>query len=144
WDWMLPDLVLIDVGKGQLRAVLEVLPVDITEKVYFISLAKENEEIFTPFSNIPILLPKNSPVLQLLQRIRDEAHRFAVSYHRSIRSKKGIESLLDGIEGIGPRRKKVLMKHFGSLENIRKASVEQITQVNGITPVLAQRIKERI
>ena len=143
-DWVLPDLVLIDGGKGQLRAVLGVLPADIRDKVSFISLAKENEEIFTPFSNIPILLPKNSQVLQLLQRIRDEAHRFAVSYHRSIRSKKGIESLLDGIEGIGPRRKKVLMKHFGSLENIRKASVEQITQVNGITPVLAQRIKERI
>ncbi|MDX9816774.1 MAG: excinuclease ABC subunit UvrC [Smithellaceae bacterium] len=142
--WVLPDLVLIDGGKGQLRAVLGVLPADISEKVSFISLAKENEEIFTPFSNIPILLPKNSPVLQLLQRIRDEAHRFAVSYHRSIRSKKGVESLLDGIIGIGPRRKKVLMKHFGSLDNMRKATIEQITQVNGITPALAQRIKERI
>jgi len=143
-DWVLPDLVLIDGGKGQLGAVLGIISDEIAGRVAFMSLAKENEEIFVPGRNQPISLTKDNSALHLLQRVRDEAHRFAVSYHRNIRSKKSIESLLDEVEGIGPKRKKVLIKHFGSMENIRKATVEQIAQVDGITPVLAQRIKERI
>ena len=144
-EWKtLPDLVLIDGGKGQLCAVLDVISSEIADRVSFISLAKENEEIFTTHSASPVVLPKNSQVLQLLQRVRDEAHRFAIGYHRVVREKKHFESLLDKVEGIGTKRKKALIKQFGSLEGIRQASQEQIAKVQGISPELARRIKMAI
>ncbi|MDX9986977.1 MAG: helix-hairpin-helix domain-containing protein, partial [Dehalococcoidales bacterium] len=135
---------LIDGGKGQLCAVLDVISSEIADRVSFISLAKENEEIFTTHSASPVVLPKNSQVLQLLQRVRDEAHRFAIGYHRVVREKKHFESLLDKVEGIGTKRKKALIKQFGSLEGIRQASQEQIAKVQCISPELARRIKMAI
>ena len=144
-EWgVLPNLVLIDGGKGQLSSVLAAVPVEITRKVSFISIAEENEEIYTPDSNTPIVLPKNSLALQLLQRVRDEAHRFAITYHRSMCSKKSFESPLDSIPGIGPKRKKALLEHFGSVAGIREANVDEIARVKGITQELAENIKAGI
>jgi excinuclease ABC subunit C len=141
-EWgVLPNLVLIDGGKGQLSSVLAAVPGEIAMKISFISLAEENEEIYTPDSNTPIVLPKNSQALQLLQRVRDEAHRFAITYHRSIRSKKSFESPLDSIPGVGPKRKKALLEHFGSVSGIREANVDEIAKVKGITLELAESIK---
>ena len=144
-EWgVLPNLLLIDGGKGQLSSVLAAVPVEITRKVSFISIAEENEEIYTPDSNTPIVLPKNSLALQLLQRVRDEAHRFAITYHRSMCSKKSFESPLDSIPGIGPKRKKALLEHFGSVAGIREANVDEIARVKGITQELAENIKAGI
>jgi excinuclease ABC subunit C len=107
-----------------------------------LGLAKEKEEIFLPGRPEPISLPVTSPGLQLLQRVRDEAHRFALGYHQNIRKKEALTSVLDDIPGIGPHRKRTLLKHFGTFQNIRQASVDELTKVSGITPLIAQKIKE--
>ena len=106
------------------------------------SIAKENEDVFIPDRSEPLDIPKDSPALHTLQRARDEAHRFAVSYHQRLRRKKGIASLLDDIPGIGPKRKKALIIKFRSVKGIKEASLEELSQTKGITLVLARKIKE--
>jgi excinuclease ABC subunit C len=138
---IMPDLVLIDGGKGQLNAALEALG-EVGAQVAVISLAKENEEIFMPRRKNPLVLPRSSPGLQLLQRLRDEAHRFAVSYFSSVHRRKTFTSALDGVPGIGPRRKSALIRQFGTVQRIREASVEELAATTGMTRQQAARLKE--
>jgi excinuclease ABC subunit C len=140
--WAAPDLVLIDGGRGQLNAALEVRQELGLDFIPMVSLAKQNEEVFIPGDPRPVYIDKDSPALHILQRARDEAHRFAVSYHRKLRHKEAITSALDNIPGIGPRRKKALLKKFGSIEAIREASSEELSQTEGITLALARKVKE--
>jgi excinuclease ABC subunit C len=141
---IIPDLVLIDGGKGQLNAALEVRQELELGSIPMVSLAKENEEVFIPGDPQPVYIAKDSPALHILQRARDEAHRFAISYHRKLRHKEAITSALDNIPGIGPRRKKALLKKFGSIEAIKEASSEELSQTEGITLALAQKVKEEL
>ncbi len=129
---MMPDLILIDGGKGQLNAALAALS-GLGLKLNTVALAKEFEYISIPGREAPVILPEDSPALHLLQRIRDEAHRFALGYHRKLRGKKLRESALDGIAGIGEKKKRALLGHFGSVEELRKAQVSEIEKVPGIT-----------
>ncbi len=138
----LPDLVLIDGGKGQLNSVLAAMHEVGVESVPAASLAKEKEEIFIPQRSAPIILPHNSPGLQLLQRLRDEAHRFALGYHQKIHKKATFASALDIIPGIGRNRKRTLLKQFGSVAGIRNAPAEELATIKGMSKNLAQRIKE--
>ncbi|KSV17111.1 excinuclease ABC subunit C [Dehalococcoides mccartyi] len=137
-----PSLMLIDGGKGQLSSVKETLDTLGLEGQAVIGLAKEFEEIYLPGKSEPIRLTANSPALQLLQRVRDEAHRFALGYHLNIRHKSGLASALDGIPGIGPSRRRLLIKTFGSVSGIHQASLEELSQVKGINQALALSIKE--
>ena len=140
---ILPDLLLVDGGKGQLsRATAVVERFGLKDKLYVASLAKQREEIFIPGQSESILLPRQSQGLYLVQRVRDEAHRYAITSHRARRDKAGIASQLDSIPGIGPSRRKALLTHFGSLQAIRKASLEELQQAPGITIKLAETIKE--
>jgi excinuclease ABC subunit C len=139
----LPDLLIVDGGKGQLGRAVEVLSrFDLLDKVPVVGLAKQQEELFFPNRPDSLLLPRHSQGLYLVQRIRDEAHRFAITAHRKRRSKLGFASRLDAIPGIGPARRKALLKHFGSVDGIQEASLDQLTTLPGITPALAQTIKE--
>jgi len=138
----LPDLVLIDGGKGQLNAAREAMREAGAESVPVASLAKENEEIFVPQKRRPIVLPRSSPGLQLLQRLRDEAHRFAITYHQRLRKREAFTSALDTIPGIGPKRKRALLKQFGSVQSIRTATEEELATARGMSQSLAKRIKE--
>lgn len=140
----MPDLVIIDGGKGQLSAAEEVFREIGIEGVKLISLAKREEEIFVPGRADSLRLPKNSAALQLLQRIRDEAHRFGITYHRSLRAKHGLVSQLDAIPGIGPHRRRALLTKFGSLDAIREASLEELLQVEGMTRSSARKLKENL
>ena len=140
----LPDLILIDGGKGQLNAALEVLDKAGLAQVPTLGLAKQREEIFVQGRAEPIVLPSDSQGLYLLQRIRDEAHRFAITYHRRVRQKEGLRSQLDAISGVGPKRKAALLKAFGSVPAIRAASVDEIAAVPGIPRSLAERIKDAL
>jgi excinuclease ABC subunit C len=139
---IIPDLVLIDGGKGQLNAALEVRHELGLDSIPVVSLAKENEEVFMPGDPQPVSMANDSPALHILQRARDEAHRFAISYHQKLRRKEGMASLLDDIPGIGPKRKRALLKEFGSIEAIKEASLEELSQTQGITRALAQKVKE--
>ncbi len=143
WKQM-PDLIIIDGGKGQLSAAHEILQELGIEGVNLISLAKQEEEVFVPHKPASLRLPKTSEALKLLQRIRDEAHRFGITYHRKLRAKKGLASQLDSIQGIGPRRRRALLTRFGSLEKIREASVDELMTVEGMTRTAAQRLKEQL
>jgi excinuclease ABC subunit C len=125
-DWGEPDLLIIDGGKGQLSSALESLHAAAWHDQPIISLAKRYEEVFLPGRSEPILLPKTSLALQLLQQIRDEAHRFAITFHRQLRDKKSFSGPLDGVQGIGPKRKAVLLKHFRTWEALQQASVPQL------------------
>ena len=138
----MPDLILIDGGKGHLNAALEVRQELRLDSIPMVSLAKENEEAFIPGKPEPVDIPKDSPALHILQRARDEAHRFAISYHRRLRYKESVTSILDDIPGIGPKRKKALLQKFRSVEAIKDASTEEISQTKGITLALANKIKE--
>ncbi|NOY99824.1 MAG: excinuclease ABC subunit UvrC [Chloroflexi bacterium] len=139
---MLPDLLIVDGGKGQLsRAVAVLEKFGLTEKVPVVGLAKQREEIFFPHDPKPLLLPRHSQGLYLVQRIRDEAHRFAITAHRKRRSKLGMASQLDSVPGIGPARRKALLQHFGSIDKIREATIEALAAVPGITAALAETIK---
>jgi len=140
----LPDLVLIDGGKGQLNSVMAAMHEVGAESVPTASLAKEEEEIFIPQRTEPIILQRNSPGLQLLQRLRDEAHRFALGYHQKIRKKETFASALDTIPGIGHKRKRTLLKQFGSVEAIRNAPIEELATTKGMSKKLARRIKESL
>ncbi len=137
----LPDLVIVDGGKGQLNAALAALDeVGMTGQA-IVGLAKENEELFLPGRSEPVLLPRDAQALFLVQRVRDEAHRFAVTFHRQRRSKAGFHSKLDDVPGIGPKKKQALIRQFGSLKGVKEASVGELTAVDGITPALAAQIK---
>ena len=142
-NWaVMPDLILIDGGKGQLNAAFEAMKEMEAASIPIASLAKQNEDVFVPGASKPVDITKDSPALHLLQRARDEAHRFAISYHRGLRRREGIASALDDIPGIGARRKKALLKRFISIEAIREASPEEISQAEGVPLALAKRIKE--
>ena len=136
----LPDLVIVDGGKGQLNAALAGLR-DVGMDVPICGLAKEQEEIFLPGRKDSIMLPRDAQSLFLVQRIRDEAHRFAVTFHRTRRSKATFHSKLDDIPGIGPKKKKALIKSFGSVKGVKEASIEDLTAVEGITTQLATQLK---
>jgi excinuclease ABC subunit C len=141
WDLM-PDLVIVDGGKGQLNVALEVLEeYGLADQLSAVGLAKQEEELFMPGQSEPLRLPRTSEGLFLLQRIRDEAHRFAISYHRQLRGKQTIISQLDEIPGIGPRRRSALLKQFGSIEAIRAASVEELAAVPGMSRTAAEQVK---
>ncbi|HNT25287.1 MAG TPA: excinuclease ABC subunit UvrC [Anaerolineales bacterium] len=142
---LLPDLLLVDGGKGQLaRAVAVVERFGLSSQLFVASLAKQHEEIFTPGRAESILLPRQSQGLYLVQRVRDEAHRYAITSHRQRRDKAGIASRLDGIPGIGPSRRKALLRHFGGIPDIQQASLEELQKVAGITIKLAQAIKDHL
>jgi excinuclease ABC subunit C len=141
----LPDLVLIDGGKGQLNRAAEVLKeFDLLDTIPIAGLAKRYEEVFLPGNPYPVKFEKDSPGLKLLQRSRDEAHRFAITAHRKRRSKQGLESSLEKIPGIGPARRQELLKKFKTIQNIREASVDEISQTPKITLKIAQSIKEHL
>jgi excinuclease ABC subunit C len=151
-----PDLWVIDGGKGQLNVALEVLrEFDLLEQIDVVSLAKQHvlndardraivkseERVFLPNRKDPVVLPKNSTALFLLVRIRDEAHRFAITYNRELRRRARLRSVLDDIQGIGPVRRRALLRHFGSLKRIRAASVEEIAVVKGMNRELAAEVR---
>ncbi|HJX12495.1 MAG TPA: excinuclease ABC subunit UvrC [Dehalococcoidales bacterium] len=136
-----PDLVLIDGGKGQLNAAQEALK-ETGSNVPVASLAKENEEIFLPRRKDPVVLPRTSPALQLLQRLRDEAHRFAISYYARVHRQKAFTSALDEVPGIGPKRKSALLRQFGSIQGIREATVDELVAATGLKREQARKIKE--
>src|SRR6266513_239593 len=138
-----PDLILIDGGKGQLSAALEVMEAAGYADIPTFALAKEREEIFAPGRAEPIVQERNSPGMFLVQRIRDEAHRFAITHHRKVRARKALTSPLDSVEGIGPARKRALLRHFGSVQAIREAPVGEIVNL-GIPERLAARLKETL
>ncbi len=140
----LPDLVIIDGGKGQLSAVLDVMRDMGVKHIPTVGLAKQYEEIYVQDVSDPIVLPRTSQALYLVQRIRDEAHRFAITYHRGVRSKAGMQSALDTVPGVGPKRRKALIKKFGSVRGIREASVEEIAATVGFTAALAEKVKAAI
>jgi len=141
----LPELLIVDGGKGQLGVAMEVLAgFGLTEVVPVVGLAKQREELFLPGRSEGILLPPGSQGLFLVQRIRDEAHRFAITAHRARRGKVAVASELDAVPGIGPARRKALLKHFGSLEAIRQASVEELAAVPGMTLAAAKSVREHL
>jgi len=141
----LPDLIIIDGGKGQLGRAVDVLEkFDLLGKVPVVGLAKQQEEIFFPYKSDSLMLPRHSQGLYLVQRIRDEAHRFGITAHRKKRSKLGMASQLDAIPGIGPTRRTALLKHFGSVDKIRDASLEELTAVQGVTKSAAESIKAHL
>ncbi len=139
---VLPDLVLIDGGKGHLTSALDTMKEMGVDFIPVAALAKEEEELFAPQVSEPIVLPRTSPALYLVQRIRDEAHRFALSYHHRLRRRQATTSALDNVPGIGPKRKRALMKRFGSVRAIKEASTDEMAAVIGMTRSLAQRVKE--
>ena len=142
--WDLPDLVIVDGGKGQLRAAAEVMRELGVYDIPAVGLAKRHEELFAPGEEAPIILPRGSEALYLVQRVRDEAHRFAVAYHRRVRGKAATASALDSVPGVGPRRKRALLRKFGSLKAVREAAVDDIASTPGYTRALAERVKERV
>ena len=154
----LPDLLMVDGGKGQLGVAVEVFKELGISEVALIGLAKMRterdpfaeevahsaERVFVPGRKNPIILKQNSTALFLLQRVRDEAHRFAITYHRKLRAKERLSSSLDTIPGVGPSRRKALLRHFGSLKRVREASVEELRQVKGVTAALAAAIQKQL
>lgn len=135
-----PDLIVIDGGKGQLGMACDVLEELNLTHIPIIGLAKEFEEIYLPNSKRPIIIPKNNKALHLLQQVRDESHRFAITYHRKLRSKNISQSSLDDIKGIGKKRKINLLKEFGTIDNIKNASVDELAEVEGMSKNAAQNV----
>jgi excinuclease ABC subunit C len=135
-----PNLVVIDGGKGQLSAALGAMQAFDLPRVAVIALAKRIEEVFVPGQSEPIVLSRHNPGLQLLQRIRDEAHRFALGFHRQRRESRGFASLFDELEGVGPARRRALLQHFGSVEEMAAASQEELEGVPGVPAAVARRI----
>jgi excinuclease ABC subunit C len=142
---ILPDLLIVDGGKGQLGRAVKVLEkFGLTGKFFVTGLAKQNEELFVPEKSEPIILPRHSQALYLLQRVRDEAHRFAITAHRNRRDKAGVASVLDSIPGIGLSRRKALLARFGDIDGIREAPIEELQSVKGMSEKLAQAVKENL
>jgi excinuclease ABC subunit C len=139
--WAMPDLVIVDGGKPQVNAAKAVLDELGLHDLPLAGLAKEREELFLPGRPDPIVLPPTSSALYLVQRLRDEAHRFAITYHRNLRDRRTVRSAFDDLPGVGPKRKRELLKVFGSIKRVREAPVEQIAAVPGISRALAERIK---
>jgi len=135
----LPDLMIIDGGKGQLSRAIEAAE-NFDAEVKIISLAKKLEEIFFDVKKKPLILDNNSPALYIIQNLRDEAHRFAITYHRTLRDKKTTASELDNIEGIGNNIKSILLKYFKSVETIKKADIDSLKDVDGIGGKTAEKI----
>ncbi len=141
----LPDLLVVDGGPGQVGVATEVLrQFDLEGRIPVIGLAKQREEVFLPGRSAPLVLPRGSQALLLLQYVRDEAHRFAITHHRTRRHRAGVASQLDSIPGVGPARRAALLRAFGSIDAIRAASVEQLAAVHGIPLSVAQAIKENL
>jgi len=142
---LLPDLLIVDGGKGQLGRAVDVLQkFDLLGQVPVAGLAKQNEELFVPGQPYPIILPRQSQALYLVQRVRDEAHRFAITAHRNRRAKEGLASRLERVPGIGPIKRKALLNYFGSIDNIKEASEKDLMVVPGITRGLAEAIKAHL
>ncbi len=142
--WDLPDLVIVDGGKGQLSAAVEVMRELGVYHIPTFGLAKRHEELFAPDEETPIILPRGSEALYLVQRVRDEAHRFAITYHRQVRRKAATASVLDSIPGVGPKKKRALLRKFGSLKAVREAGVDEIASTTGYTRSLAEKVKEYV
>lgn len=140
----LPDLVIIDGGRGHLNAALEVMQELGLRFIPICSLAKQQEEVFLPEADESVMLPRTSQSLYMVQRIRDEAHRFAITYHRQVRSKAQTKSALEDVHGLGPKKRKALIDAFGSVKAVREAPVEEIAKVRGMTLTLAARVKATI
>jgi excinuclease ABC subunit C len=141
----LPDLIIIDGGKGQLGRVVKVLEqFDLFDKVPVVGLAKQEEEIFFPHNSQPLILPRHSQGLYLVQRIRDEAHRYGITAHRARRTKQGLASQLDSIPNIGPARRKALLKYFGSMDKIKEAGIEELAAIKGMNQSAAESIKAHL
>jgi len=142
---ILPDLIIIDGGKGQLSRIINVLEkFELFDKVPVVGLAKQEEEIFFPHNSQPLVLPRHSQGLYLVQRIRDEAHRFGITAHRKKRTKIGLASQLDSIPGIGPTRRRALLKHFGSMDKIKEASIEELAAIKGMNESAAESVKAHL
>jgi excinuclease ABC subunit C len=135
-----PDLLIVDGGKGQLSAVCETLSDLGLSKIKVIALAEKEEEIYFPGQAKPLKIDQGRPALQLLQRIRDEAHRFALNYHRNLRAKSQINSELLQIAGVGPKRSQILLQTFGSLEQVKKASLDQLLHTPGLNKKTAYTV----
>jgi excinuclease ABC subunit C len=146
----MPDLVIIDGGQAQLNGALEILDTMEVTELPVIGLAKENEEIYVRDRATgraqpgPVLLPRTSQAMYLVQRIRDEAHRFAITYHRAVRGRTGLRSALDEVEGIGPKRKRELLRRFGSVRGIRAATLEELAAVPGMNLKQAKVLKSSL
>ncbi|MFC1926034.1 excinuclease ABC subunit UvrC, partial [Chloroflexota bacterium] len=138
---IIPDLVIIDGGKGQLGAALEAMRESGVESISCASIAKEKEAIFLPQMAEPIMLPAGSPALHFLQRVRDEAHRFALGYHHKVRHRESFASMFDSIPGVGVQRKRALLRRFGSVNGVRQATLEELIAVKGMTRPVAERVK---
>jgi len=142
---ILPDLIIIDGGKGQLSRIINVLEkFELFDKVPVVGLAKQEEEIFFPHNSQPLVLPRHSQGLYLVQRIRDEAHRFGITAHRKKRTRIGLASQLDSIPGIGPTRRRALLKHFGSMDKIKEASIEELAAIKGMNESAAESVKAHL
>jgi excinuclease ABC subunit C len=142
--WAIPDLVIVDGGKGQLSAALGAMTELGMTDVPLAGLAKRFEELYVPGRSEPIVLPRRSQALYLVQRIRDEAHRFAITYHRTVRGKRALASVFDEVPGIGPARKKALLRRFGSVRRIREATLEEIAATPGVGRAAAERLKSHL
>jgi excinuclease ABC subunit C len=137
----IPNLVVIDGGKGQLAAALEAIHSTFdVPRTAVVALAKREEEVFVPGQSAPIRLDRHDPGLQLLQRARDEAHRFAVAFHRRRRDTRAFESIFDGLEGIGPARRRAILRHFGSADAFLEASREELEGVPGLPAKTARAV----
>src|SRR4029078_11667991 len=139
--WAMPDLVIVDGGETQVKAAKVVLDELGLHDLPLAGLAKEREELFLPGRSDPVVLPATSSALYLVQRLRDEAHRFAITYHRTLRDRRTVKSAFDALPGVAPKRKRELLKVCGSIKRVREAPVEQIAAVPGISRALAERIK---
>ncbi|HEY6570201.1 MAG TPA: helix-hairpin-helix domain-containing protein, partial [Candidatus Limnocylindrales bacterium] len=142
--WAMPDLVIVDGGRSQVNAAKAVLDELGLHDLPLVGLAKEREELVLPDRPDPVLLPVTSQALYLVQRLRDEAHRFAITYHRNLRAKRATRSAFDDLPGVGPKRRRELLKVFGSAKRVREAPVEQIAAVPGISRALAEKIKAHL
>ena len=138
-----PDLLVVDGGKPQLTAAINQLN-ELGLDIPVCGLAKSDEEVFVPWDDTPIVLPTGSASLYLIKQVRDESHRFAITFHRELRDKAMTVSILDEIPGVGPKRKKDIMRHFGSFKRLKAASVEDISQVKGVSVNLAETIYEEL
>jgi len=139
-----PHLLLVDGGKGQLSAAVKILKeLNLEDRIPVAAIAKKYEEVYVPWNPDPIRIPRDSEALYLLQRIRDESHRFAVNYHRQLRNKQMKKSILDEISGLGPVRKQKLVQHFGSIEKIRKAELDDFTKLTWLPKSVAKEVFEK-